>query len=643
MKRRIRRTKQSDDLKALAEKRAKIQLIKREAAQMDSSMLADMYVYACERKVYHNDDTFLAFIDHLEHIPVTIEEFIDDEDFLGATDLILWPVVRKAVIEINKDWYKGEQGGAQTEMLLMGATSTGKSEIQKVTMAYHLHLLGCLDVPQSLFTLPKSTAIVMMIQSAKPHVTKQIIYQPLRNYIETMPWFQEHMRFNKYIESEMYFEDKNVRVVKGGSDSDSVLGEAIIASCLDEVNFMDVVEQSKRGGLGEGGKGGKYDQARNLYDTLTRRRKGRFLYSGPHIGMVGCSSSTRYNGDFTDKRLEEIQEQGLTNIYVYNEAQYDVWPQDRYCGEKFRLLVQNQAAADIRILEPQESVGRDSDVIEVPIEHKQDFINDPSGSLRDIIGKSVNALNPFFRNREKIMEAIMSGEGRGLASFLAKDNVILGLEGMPVITKGHYCENPGRPRYVHIDLSKNGDACGIAMVRFDGFTDIERENGVIETLPMAACEMAVGVQPDHGHELDLGEVRAWVRWVKEKCGYPIRAVTYDGWNSLESQQQWKKQGVKSGQISVDKTDIPYKHLRAAIYDGRFMLFGQQNLVDEFYGLEWDEKKGKVDHPPKGSKDIADAVCGAYTTLLTRSKTWQGYETRDERHSQDARFEEERSP
>lgn len=643
MKRRVRRTKQSEDLKALAKKRAKLEAIRAEAATMSSSMLAEMFVYACERKVYHNDDHFLAFIDRLELEPVTIQEFIDHEDFLGATDLVLWPKVRQAVIDINKDWYKGESGGAYTEMLLMGATSTGKSEIQKVTMAYHLHLLACLDVPQQLYTLPKSTAIVMMIQSAKPHVTKQIIYQPLRNYIETMPWFQEHMRFNKYIESEMYFEDKNVRVVKGGSDSDSVLGEAIMGACIDEVNFMDVVEQSKRGGLGEGGKGGKYDQARNLYDTLSRRRKGRFLYQGPHIGMIGCSSSTRYNGDFTDKRLAEIEELGLTNVYVFNEAQYDVWPPDRYCGDRFRLLIENQAAADIRILEPQEKVGKGSMVIEVPVEYQQDFTKDPSGSLRDVIGRSVNALNPFFRMREKVMEAIMTGETRGLGSFLSKDNVILGLEGMPVITKGHYCGSPGRPRYVHIDLSKNGDKCGIAMVRFDGFTEVERENGVLEMLPIASCELAVGVKPDHGHEIDLGEVRAWVRWVREKCGYPIRAVTYDGWNSLESIQQWKKQGVKSGQLSVDKTDVPYKHLRDAIYDGRFFLFGQPDLVDEFYGLEWDEKKGKVDHPPKGSKDISDAVCGAYYTLLTRSKTWTEFQPEEERYSSDERFEEVRSP
>lgn len=639
MKRR-RRVRKPEDVKAQEKRQAKLNQIRQEASKIESSMLAAMFIWACEQQVFNDNPIFLEFIDQLEHIPVTIEEFIDSEDFLGATDLTLWPEVRQAVIDINKDWYKGT-GNCIEEMLLMGATSTGKSEIQKVTLAYHLHLLGCLKHPQGLYGLPKATPIVATIQAAKPHVTKRVLYSPLRNYIQTMPWFQENMQMNKYIESAIVFDEKNIHVVMGGSDSDTVLGDAIMMSCSDEVNFMQVVERSKKAGVGESGKGGRYDQARNLFDTVTRRRRGRFLYGGPHIGLIGCSSSTRYRGDFTDKRAEEVRDLGLDSVYVYNRAQFDVWPQERYCGEHFRLLVENEAAADIRILDDQESAPKGSKVYEVPVEYKKDFIADPSGSLRDVIGTSVNALNPFFRRRQKVLQAVINGEERGLTSFLSADNVVLGLEGMPFINKGHYCTDPGCPRYVHIDLSKNGDKCGVAMVKFEGFIDMVRENGIVETLPIASCELALGISPSTGDEIDLAEVRAWVRHMQHKCGFPIRAVTYDGWNSLESQQQWRKQGMKSGQISVDKTDVPYKHLRDAIYDDRFFMFDQADLIDEIHSLEWDEQKEKVDHPPKGSKDIADAVCGAYYTLLTRSKTWVDYAAAGEREDLDSRFDDER--
>lgn len=609
------------------------------AATFDSPQFADMYLHAMERKVFHDDDTFLDFMEHLEQPPVSIEEFLDSEDFLAATDLDIWPEVREAIIGINKDWWKGPDYAKQ-EALLMGATSTGKSEIAKVTMAYHVHLLHCLRQPQLVYGLPSSTSIVFVIQAAKPHVTKRILYTPLRVYIEAMPWFQKYARPTKHIEAEMFFTDKNIRVVQGGSDADAILGEAIIGGAVDEVNFMQVVEQSKRSEVAEGGRGGRYDQAQNLHDTLTRRRKSRFLYSGPQIGVITLSSSTRYRGDFTDRRKEQVEDNGIESVYIYDKAQYEVWPQDRYSGEKFRLLIENEAAADVRILSEEEVPPSSATVIEIPVEYQENFELDSAGALRDIVGRSVKSINPFMRRREKVNEAVIAGEEMGLQSFLVKDNVVLGLEGMPLVNRGHYCQTPSKPRYVHIDLSATSDRCGIAMVRFDGFSDIVRASGETETLPIATCEMACTILPFQTAEIDVGEVRTWVRQLKVTYGYPIRGITYDGWNSLESRQQWKKQGMRTGLQSVDRTSVPYKNLRDALYDGRLRLYYQEILIDELISLEFDEKKDKVDHPPKGSKDVADALCGAYWLLLGRSKTWETYAEVGEREDLGDRYEGE---
>jgi hypothetical protein len=54
------------------------------------------------------------------------------------------------------------------------------------------------------------------------------------------------------------------------------------------------------------------------------------------------------------------------------------------------------------------------------------------------------------------------------------------------------------------------------------------------------------------------------------------------------------------------------------------MYYQPVLLEEIFDLEFDEQKGqegKVDHPVNGSKDVYDAVVGAYTTLLTRSASW----------------------
>jgi hypothetical protein len=505
---------------------------------------------------------------------------------------------------------------------------SGNSEISKVTTAYHLHIVGCLKNPQTIYGLPSATPIIFMIQAAKPHVTKKVIYQPLRNYVEAMPWFQKHMRPDRLIESEMYFPHVNVRVVQGGSDSDSVLGDAIIGGVIDEINFMNVVAKSKKAQVTTG-RAGVYDQAQNVYDTITRRKKGRFLFRGQQVGVICVASSTRYKGDFTDKRKAHVEEHQEKGVFIYDKAQYEVWPSDRYCGDKFRICIENEAAMDIRILTDEQREPPGSTIFLVPVEYRDDFIKDAAGALRDVIGRSVNSVNPFFRRRHTISDAIERGAENDVESFLLEDNVILGLQGMPIVKRGHYCKNPSRPRYVHIDLSNTGDRCGIAMVRYDGLVEMKRASGHIEMLPKATVEMAVSIEPDHESEIDIAEIRSWVRSLKATYGYPIRAVTYDGWSSLESIQQWKKQGMMTGHVSVDrKPSVPYKQLRDAFNDGRIDLYRQDVLSQELYDLEYDEKTDKVDHPPNSSKDVADAVCGAHYTMLRRSSTWVDSDVED---------------
>ena len=60
-------------------------------------------------------------------------------------------------------------------------------------------------------------------------------------------------------------------------------------------------------------------------------------------------------------------------------------------------------------------------------------------------------------------------------------------------------------------------------------------------------------------------------------------------------------------------------------DNRVFLPRSNILVQELVQLEFTRQgaKEKVDHPPRGSKDVADAVCGVVSTLLTRRAAWTG--------------------
>jgi hypothetical protein len=170
---------------------------------------------------------------------------------------------------------------------------------------------------------------------------------------------------------------------------------------------------------------------------------------------------------------------------------------------------------------------------------------------------------------------------------------------------------------------------------------------MIEKLPECSVELACSIEPDANNEIQIAEVRMWVKQLRDVYGYPIKVVTYDSPLSVESRQQWKKEGAKTGYVSVDRTSVPYKQLRDGFSDGRIKLYNQQVLVDELFGLEYDGDKDKVDHPVNGAKDVADAVCGAYATLLERRSSWRDAAEDDEasasslRASYEARLDEPR--
>ena len=72
---------------------------------------------------------------------------------------------------------------------------------------------------------------------------------------------------------------------------------------------------------------------------------------------------------------------------------------------------------------------------------------------------------------------------------------------------------------------------------------------------------------------------------------------------------------------MDRDPIAYEMLKAALYDGRVDLPKHDHLERELVSLERDEKTGKVDHLPHGSKDLADALAGVVWGLSTRLEVY----------------------
>ena len=67
-------------------------------------------------------------------------------------------------------------------------------------------------------------------------------------------------------------------------------------------------------------------------------------------------------------------------------------------------------------------------------------------------------------------------------------------------------------------------------------------------------------------------------------------------------------------LSVDRDMIAYDTLKSLIATDRLSCIQNDTFLSEMRRLELKQGK-KVDHPPNGSKDCADAVAGICRTLM----------------------------
>lgn len=585
---------------------------------------ARIFENAARELIENENPAFFEAIGRMRRTPVTIDEFIDGKDFLGGAGFEIWPALREDLRQMCPDVMAGEE--PVHEVLLGGATGTGKTHVSTACIMYQLYLLSCFNKPQKLFNLTPATNIVFMLQSVSAAVTKRVAYKPLRSAFLSMPYVQKYVPHDRNTEATLRI-DQNIEVMPALANLQSILGQAVCGCLLDEVNFMNIVDNSKLV-AGPNGMGGRYDQAAEVYYNISRRRKRSFTTKGVSIGTLCIVSSTRYKGDFLDKRIDQVDEFEEPNVLTFRRKQYEVNPRfDDGEFDTFKIVVGSEEHRTMILeehMEPGVHYPASASILDVPITYMPDFKKDPDAALRDVVGIATDAISPFIRRRQKIVDAFARGVDRGLQSWVNKTEVSLADDGMPMWVEENIPTKQvikDAQRFVHVDLSKNKDRCGIAVVRHDGWVNVpQAENpGVIEILPKFTVEVAVAIQPSTMAEINPADIRAWVMQLHTVYGMNITSVTFDGFQSVESIAILRRSGVYSKTLSVDRSTEPYEALRDCLYEDRLDAQEAADMLrHELVTLEYYPEKDKIDHPPRGSKDVADAVCGAvYAALKSR--------------------------
>lgn len=223
--------------------------------------------------------------------------------------------------------------------------------------------------------------------------------------------------------------------------------------------------------------------------------------------------------------------------------------------------------------------------------------------------------------------------------------------------------------FIHVDLAKGsqgGDACGLALGHYVLDMPVTLSDDYIKYLAAetgfkpeklreregvkkvgAVVDLALQIKAPPGGEVLFEEIRRFIKYLKTEHKFPIRLVTFDGWQSVDSIQQLRRAGVNAEEYSVDRTTDAYETLKTVIYEGLFKSYPHRIAVRELEDLivvdlgrkDTSVVRYKVDHPAKsssrmdedgsdkGSKDVADAIAGCVYHCIKYGKSpfkfWSG--------------------
>lgn len=538
-------------------------------------------------------------------LPVDLRTFVESRRYLGRRGIV-YPAVMEAIAEMND--------GSYVESVLTGGIGSGKTTAALLGMAWQHYLLSVLKDPHAIFGLDPASEILSVFQSLNARTARDNDYTRFRHMIAASPYFREVFPPDATRGAEITFPRRIVaRSLTGNVHA--AIGANVMNALLDEINFMQIVEDSA-----QSADGGVFDQALEMYNGIVRRRKSRFLRDGRLPGMIYLVSSKRYPGEFTDRKIEEARrerdERGRSSIFVYDRTVYDIKPAGTYGAARWRLFL-GDTTRKPRILSEEEGTSispEDAHLIRrIPHEFKSEFEHDLLSAIRDIAGCSTLAMNPYLINTEAVAAAF--GARPSVLSLERTDFVTT----RPAIHREHIAQ-PQEPRLAHVDLAVSGDSAGVAIGYVERFVDVPRSGNTTERLPKIVFDLVLEVKPPRNGEIEFESLRRLFYALRE-AGMNLKWISFDTYQSRDSIQLLRQQGFVTGTQSMDADSTAYDVAKTALYDGRVAAPAHEHARTELIRLERDPKTGRIDHPAGFSKDCADAMAGVIYGLTYRRDTW----------------------
>ena len=238
-----------------------------------------------------------------------------------------------------------------------------------------------------------------------------------------------------------------------------------------------------------------------------------------------------------------------------------------------------------------------------PTKRIEDFKVDFYRNMPDALGifacMPSEAVDAFFKSREKIERAF--------------NNMALAVDEFGRF-ENWFAPDPDKEYFLHVDLAQKHDHCAVSMAHVQKWVNVKVTDTYSQPAPIVEVDAVRYWTPTPDKSVDFTEVKDYILSLRTR-GFKIRVCTFDRWNSHDMMQQLKQYGINTETLSVAKKH--YDDMAMVVAEDRLNGPHIKLLIDELLQLKI--MRDKVDHPRKGSKDLADAVCGSIYNAISRSR------------------------
>ena len=532
--------------------------------------------------------------EEFEEKPVDLRTFVNDPNYLGLPPLSEYQYI---LIEKSSQIYKestlkklfGEDEGhtrfkqTANEVVAQLGKGSGKDYCSTIAVAYIVYLLLCLKDPATYYGKPPGDSIDIINIAINSQQATNVFFKGFKSRIDKSPWF-----VGKYYSkaSEIQF-SKAITVHSGHSEREAWEGYNVIVVILDEISGFAIENTTG------------HDQAKTgsaVYDMYRASVDSRF----PDFGKVILLSFPRFKNDYIQQRYDAVVGEKETVVRDYKFKMYEELP-DGTEGNEFEIQWEEDHIVSYKIPKVYALKRPTWEVNPVRKidDFKTAFYTNPTDALSRFACMPPDAVDAFFKSREKVEKAFNIGA-------IAVDNFGR--------LEEWFLPDPDKKYYIHVDLAQKHDHCAVTMAHVNKWVNVKITDAYSQPAPIVEVDAVRYWTPTKDKSVDFTEVKDYILSLKTR-GFNIAICTFDRWNSHDMMQQLKQYGINTEILSVAK-----KH-----YDDMAMVVAEERLIGPHIPLLIDElcqlriMRDKVDHPRKGSKDLADATCGAIFNSISRTR------------------------